>query len=214
MIAVIAALGTSESPAIGTTADLMSSSTVTYVPTTNAEPVGTSTTVGAGVEASGSTGPSSTTTTVFTHSILDPVRVVIPVIKVEAPIVAVGLTNGTDMEVPAVGIVGWYKLGAAPGASRPSVLVSHVSWNGQKGAFYRLKDLKPGDEVQVYDASGDCAVFLVDWSETVLKTSLPTQRIWNHTHEAVIRLVTCGGTYDPTTDHYLSNVIVYGHLVK
>ena len=61
---------------------------------------------------------------------------------------------------------------------------------------------------------GDYATFQVDSSETILKSKLPTERIWNKTEQSVIRLVTCGGTYDAKTGHYLSNVIVYGHLVK
>jgi sortase (surface protein transpeptidase) len=118
------------------------------------------------------------------------------------------------MEVPDVGLVGWFELGPPPGAAGPAVFVSHVSWDGKKGVFYKLKDLQPGDEVNIYDESGDHAVFQVDSSETILKTELPTERIWNDTKEPVIRLITCGGEYDRKTRHYDSNVIVYGYLVK
>ncbi len=138
----------------------------------------------------------------------------IPSLDVDAKIVPVGLKNGSEMVVPDVGIVGWYKLGPLPGAAGPSVLVSHVSWSGTKGAFYDLKNMKPGDQFQVFDSSGDYAVFQVDSLETILKSDLPTERIWNQTKESVIRLVTCGGKYDSKTGHYLSNVIVYAHLVK
>ena len=133
---------------------------------------------------------------------------------VDAPMQPVGLKNGSSMEVPAVGVVGWYKLGALPGGSGPSVLVSHVSWQGKKGAFYKIKQLKPGDQFEVYDVDGHVAVFAVDSSETILKADLPTEKIWNGTQQAVIRLITCGGQYNSSTGHYLSNVIVYGHLVK
>lgn len=216
MIAAIAALGASESPAVGTGLDPMTTWTQVYVPVTSPEPVGTSTTMGTLVEQPSSTTSSSgsTSTTALTHAITEPARVVIPALKVDAKIAAVGLINGGEMEIPSVGIVGWYKVGPVPGAAGPAVFVSHVSWGGKKGAFYNLKNLKPGDEVQVYDASGDCAVFQVDSSETILKTKLPMERIWNKTDQAVIRLVTCGGTYNSQTGHYLSNVIVYGHLVR
>jgi sortase (surface protein transpeptidase) len=139
---------------------------------------------------------------------------VIPSLDVDANIVPVGLRNGSEMAVPDVGIVGWYNLGPLPGAPGPSVLVSHVAWSGTKGAFYRLRDMKPGDQFQVYASSGDCAVFQVDGLETILKSKLPTERIWNQTEESVIRLVTFGGTYESKTGYYLSNVIVYAHLVK
>jgi sortase (surface protein transpeptidase) len=221
MIAVIAVLGASESPAVGTNADPAASTTIASAPISSEEPVGTSSTVTTATTvaekpASSTTSSSeeSTTTTFATHLIADPVRVVIPTLDVDADIVPVGLKNGSEMEVPTVGTVGWYKLGALPGAAGPAVLVSHVSWQGKKGAFYYLKNLKPGDQVEVYDKSGDHAVFQVDSSETILKTKLPAERIWNQTEQSVIRLITCGGAYDSKTGHYLSNVIVYGHLVK
>ena len=81
------------------------------------------------------------------------------------------------------------------------MLVSHVSWSGTNGAFYGLKAVKPGDQFQVYASSGDCAVFQVDSLETILKSKLPTERIWNQTEESVIRLITCGGKYDSQTGH-------------
>ena len=218
MIVAIALLGASESPAVGTVVDPETVTTFAYVPATSPEPVGTSTTMAAltvaPVSTSTSTSAGPTSTAILTHAITEPARVVISALRVDTKVVPVGLKPDKSMEVPAVGIVGWYKLGPAPGASGPTVLVSHVSWHGQKGAFYGLKDLKPGDEVQVYDSSGDCAVFQVDSLETILKTKLPTERIWNNTDQAVIRLITCGGDYDSKTGHYLSNVIVYGHLVK
>ena len=56
--------------------------------------------------------------------------------------------------------------------------------------------------------------FVVDFKEQQLKKELPVDRIWNNTSEPLIRLITCGGDFDRSSGHYLSNVIVYGHLVK
>jgi sortase (surface protein transpeptidase) len=214
MIVIIAALDASDSGATVTTGiPVEIPATVTLAGPATTILATTSTTEGA--RPTSTTSSSATTsTTLLTHAVADPARIVIPLLKVDTQIVPVGLTNGTEMEIPPLGLVGWYKLGPTPGASGPTVLVSHVSWNGKKGSFYRLKDLKAGDEVDIYGKSGDCAVFQVDSSETILKTKLPTEKIWNDTQESVIRLVTCGGAYDSKTGHYLSNVIVYGHLVR
>jgi LPXTG-site transpeptidase (sortase) family protein len=216
MIVAIALLGASESPAVGTVADPETVTTFAYIPVTSPEPVGTSTTMGALIEVPDPTTTSagSTSTTALTHVIAEPARIVIPALKVDAKLVPVGLKASGEMEIPSVGLVGWYTPGPIPGAAGPAVLVSHVSWAGKKGAFYALKDLKAGDEVRVYESSGDYAVFQVDSLETILKTNLPTDRIWNKTEQSVIRLITCGGVYNSKTGHYLSNVIVYGHLVK
>jgi sortase (surface protein transpeptidase) len=189
-----------------------SDTSVASVTTTLATLPPTSTTTLAATTTS--TVSTTTTTTIYTHTIASPTRIVIPAIKCDAKVVSVGRDKRGAMQVPDVTRAGWYKLGPAPGASGPSVIVAHVSYNGTHGPFYGLKNLRPGDKIVVYDKSGDYATFQVDSKETVLKTSLPTERIWNDTSEPVIRLVTCGGKWDPTTNHYLSNVIVYGHLVR
>lgn len=158
--------------------------------------------------------PSSTSTTIYTHAIGDPVRIVIPAIDVDALIVQVGVLEDGSMEVPSFGYAGWFRVGPAPGAPGPAVIVGHVDSKKGSDVFYHLKDLVPGEEVLVYDRNGDMAVFVIDSLETVLKSELPTERIWNQTPEPVLRLITCGGAFDSATGHYLSNVIVYGHLVK
>ena len=153
-------------------------------------------------------------TTIRAHPINDPVRVVMPAIKADALIVKVGILGDGSMDVPPFGLAGWYRLGPAPGASGPSVIVGHLDTKTGPDVFYRLRDLRPGDEILVYDRSGDVAKFVVDSSELILKSELPTTRIWNNTTEPVIRLITCGGKFDRSTGHYLSNTIVYGHLVE
>ena len=153
-------------------------------------------------------------TTIYPHPINDPVRVVMPAIKADALIIKIGILEDGSMDVPPFGLAGWYRLGPAPGASGPSVIVWHLDTKTGPDVFYRLRDLKPGDEILVYDKSGDVAKFVVDSSELILKSELPTTRIWNNTKEPVIRLITCGGKFDRSTGHYLSNTIVYGHLVE
>jgi hypothetical protein len=71
-----------------------------------------------------------------------------------------------------------------------------------------------GDEILVYGEDGDVATFAVDSTEQQLKTELPVERIWNDTWEPVIRLITCAGEFDRSSGRYLSNIILYGHLVK
>jgi LPXTG-site transpeptidase (sortase) family protein len=215
MIAVIAALGASESPAEDAPlAATWSSTSVTTIQVTTTEPITTSATVVEEPSSSTTTISATTTSTIAVHPITEPARLVIPALGVDDQIVPVGMKDSVAMEIPPLGLVGWYKLGAVPGGSGPSVLVSHVSWGGKKGVFYKLKDLKVGDQFTVCDASGDSALFQVDAAETILKADLPTEKIWNKTDAAVIRLITCGGKYDAKSGHYLSNVIVYAHLLK
>jgi sortase (surface protein transpeptidase) len=193
-------------------ASIVTTTSVTLPPTTATTAVAlTSTTAAASTT---STAPSTTTTTIYLHAIADPARIVIPAIKVDAKVIQVGLLDNGDMQVPSFGLAGWYKLGPAPGAGGPAVIVAHVDSKKGPDVFYRLKELEPGDEVTVYGKDGDTATFAVDSREQQPKKELPADRIWNDTWEPVIRLITCGGDFDRDWGHYLANVIVYGHLVK
>ena len=156
-----------------------------------------------------------TTEVAYTHPIEDPKRIVIPAIDVDAEIIRVGLkANGSDMAVPPFGLAGWYELGPVPGAVGAAVIVAHVDSKRGPDVFYHLGRLVPGDIITVIDSDGDWAVFAVDSLEKVEKTLLPTERIWPHTLYPVIRLITCTGVFNRSTGHYLSNLIVYGHLLR
>jgi LPXTG-site transpeptidase (sortase) family protein len=150
------------------------------------------------------------------HPIKNPARIVIPAIEVDAKIIKVGLRHdgSGSMEVPPYGLAAWFRNGPVPGEAGPTVIIGHVDSKSKPDVFNRLKDLKAGDEILVYDKSGDMATFVMDSNELIQKSELPTQRIWNGTTDPVIRLITCGGKWDATRGHYSSNLIVYGHLVK
>jgi hypothetical protein len=45
--------------------------------------------------------------------------------------------------------------------------------------------------------------------ERSAKEALPVERIWNRTRQPVLRLITCGGSFDRSSGHYRDNVIVY-----
>ena len=77
--------------------------------------------------------------------------------------------------------------------------------------FWNLRLLKPGDLVTVKPAGVTFAVTAVT---QVAKTSFPTSDVYGPTPGPELRLVTCGGTFDSATGHYLSNLIVYATAVK
>ncbi|MQA85103.1 MAG: sortase [Streptosporangiales bacterium] len=62
---------------------------------------------------------------------------------------------------------------------------------------------------------GDGAVtFAVKYLEQTDKDTLPVDRIWNDTQDPLLRLVTCGGSFNDDTGHYEDNIIVYAALVS
>ena len=56
---------------------------------------------------------------------------------------------------------------------------------------------------------GAARSFLVERVERSPKEALPVGRIWDRTRQPVLRLITCGGSFDRSTGHYRDNVVVY-----
>jgi sortase (surface protein transpeptidase) len=138
-----------------------------------------------------------------------PTSIAIPAIGVHAPIVAVGLQANGAMQLPNPGQVGWYRLGPRPGAPGPAVLIGHVDNHTGPDVFYRLRQLRPGDQILIGQSDGTTTRFLVGRLAQHPKTALPTNRIWTTTTKPVVRLVTCAGSWDHATGHYLDNFFVY-----
>lgn len=145
--------------------------------------------------------------------IAHPARVEVPAIGVDAELIEVGLQPDGAMEVPDFGLAGWYGNGPTPGEAGPAVIVAHVDSRRGPDVFHRLRELEPGDEIRVHGADGQTLAWTMDTSELVDKNLLPTDRIWTDTEQPVLRLITCGGEFDPADRSYRSNVIVYASPV-
>jgi LPXTG-site transpeptidase (sortase) family protein len=145
----------------------------------------------------------------------DPAELTIPVIGVHAPMVHLGLEPNGSLQVPSsIAVAGWYTGSPRPGAVGSSVIVGHVDSLSGPGVFYRLGALRPGDRVYVSRADGTMAVFSVTKVLTYEKDAFPTAEVYGPAPDPELRLITCGGNYDPATGHYLSNVVAYAALVR
>jgi LPXTG-site transpeptidase (sortase) family protein len=126
-----------------------------------------------------------------------------------------GLRDDNSLDVPrSAGTVGWYQQSASPGAIGPAVLAAHVNFRGEAGAFARLKEMRPGDTVEVHRDDDTTAVFAVDRVEQVAKDAFPTEAVYGPTDDGQLRLITCGGVFNESTGSYEDNVVVFGHLVE
>jgi sortase (surface protein transpeptidase) len=139
-----------------------------------------------------------------------PISLTIPLIGVRTPLVTLGLTENGMLQLPSSAAeAGWYAGSVRPGSVGPSVIVGHVDSLSGPGVFFRLSELRPGDRVYVTRADGTLVEFRVTAVQTYLKVSFPTQAVYGGTPYPELRLITCGGTFDYATGHYLSNTIVY-----
>jgi sortase (surface protein transpeptidase) len=137
----------------------------------------------------------------------------IPAIGVRTRLVRLGLTKAGTLQVPSsTAVAGWYVGSPRPGAVGAAVIAGHVDSYLGPGVFFRLRALRRGDLVYVRRADGSLAVFRVTAVHIFLKTRFPTSQVYDPVPNSQLRLITCGGTFDPATGHYLSNVIVFGRL--
>jgi sortase (surface protein transpeptidase) len=144
-----------------------------------------------------------------------PVRLYIPAIGVRTRLIRLGLTAGGALQVPgSTAVAGWYTGSPRPGEPGGAVIAGHIDSISGPGVFYRLRQLHPGERVFVRQANGRLAVFRVSSVRSYLKTRFPTSAVYGPTPNAQLRLITCGGTFDAATGHYLSNTIVYATLVS
>ncbi|GAA3121262.1 hypothetical protein GCM10010466_10240 [Planomonospora alba] len=144
-----------------------------------------------------------------------PLRLVIPKLKVDAPITSVGLDRRKAIEVPPVddpNLVGWYRLGSTAGEAGPAIMLGHKDTKKGSAVFSRLHELRNGDVIEVRRQDGVIAVFTVGGLEQAGKEVFPTQRVYGESAAAQLHLITCGGTYNRTTGHYTDNVIVYATM--
>lgn len=142
-----------------------------------------------------------------------PVSLTIPAIGVQTRLVRLGLAAGGTLQVPSTtAVAGWYTGSPRPGDTGAAVIAGHVDSYLGPGVFFRLRLLKPGNRVYVRRADSSVAVFRVTDVRLYAKTQFPTVSVYGAVPDAQLRLITCGGTFDPATGHYLSNVIVFATL--
>jgi hypothetical protein len=145
-----------------------------------------------------------------------PVSLTIPLIGVKTNLITLGLAAGGAMQVPppTSTVAGWFTGSPRPGAVGSSIIVGHVDGKHGPGIFFRLPELQKGDDVFIERSDGTTAEFRVTEVQEYPKDHFPTDTVYGPTPDAELRLITCGGTFDSVTGHYLSNIIVYASQIR
>jgi hypothetical protein len=166
--------------------------------------------------AAGSTRPSDDIGPSLRRSV--PVSVDIPAIGVYSKLLHLGLNTDGSLQVPSLTTsadeAAWYKYSVTPGQIGASVIEGHVDSYQGPAVFFRLGALQPGDAVDVTLTDGVTAIFRVSGVRRYLKVDFPAKTIYGATDYAALRLITCGGTFDYATHHYLSSTVVFASLIS
>lgn len=144
-----------------------------------------------------------------------PIRLVIPSADIDTSFEGpLGLAQNGEVEVPeSYTEVGWYQYGPTPGELGPAVILGHVDSISGPAVFFRLGQVKIGDEIRVEREDGTTAVFEVTHLERPAQAEFPTQEVYGDINHAGLRLITCTGTYNRGILRYSHNLIVYARLV-
>jgi hypothetical protein len=144
-------------------------------------------------------------------AVAPPSRLVVPDLRIDAPVDPVGVTGDGSMAIPGeVDRVGWYRFGAAPAAGQgTTVLAGHVDdWQQGAGALLPLRRAEPGQEVQVTDAAGATTRWRVVARDTISKRELPVDQLFRRDGPPRLVLLTCGGPFLERYRSYQDNVVV------
>jgi sortase (surface protein transpeptidase) len=139
-----------------------------------------------------------------------PVRLHIPRIQVTTSLAPLGRAPDGTVEVPnRSDLAGWYAPGPRPGDLGSAVILGHVDSHHAPAVFYRLRELRAGDQLTVTRADGSTVRFVVQRTRQYDKQQFPTDKVYYPTLRPTLRLITCGGQFDPADGHYQSNIIVF-----
>lgn len=143
-----------------------------------------------------------------------PVRLLIPAIGVDTPVMRLGLAADGTMEVPPIAAddrAGWYEHSPTPGQVGPSVIVGHVTVGSYgDGVFRDLARLRRGDRITARLENGAEAVFAVGEVRKIAKADFPADDVYGDVDRPELRLITCGGRL--TGDGYADNLIVFATM--
>jgi len=151
-------------------------------------------------------------------SALNPVRLIVPAIAINAPVEEVGTQANADLATPAQNPwedVGWYNLGPQPGQRGSAVIDGHLDRpGGFPAVFWNLRDLHVGDEVLVKNSSGKTLRFQVTRIELYPPQDAPIQDIFGNWGGRYLNLITCAGDWIPSQHQTNLRLVVYTSLAK
>lgn len=154
-----------------------------------------------------------------------PVRFLIPRLYIDAPVATLGLDSNHNPLVPdRPDQVAWYDFSASPGQSDNAVFAGHVDWQTRRGdpipgVFYRLRELKIGDQIAVTLADGSQLQYRVTGNVATAYNDPNVVRAMGSSSRDVITLITCGGAWviDPSQHNggnYTHRIIVRAERVS
>lgn len=144
-----------------------------------------------------------------------PVRLLIPVIYVDAAIESKGTTDTGAMDVPKdPNDVSWFNKGPRPGEKGSAVIAGHFGWsNGRAAVFDDLHKLRAGDSIIITDDTERNFSFVVREVRS-FNTNENAQEIFYSSSGKHLNLITCEGAWNPVLKSYSDRLVVFADAVE
>ncbi|MDH6627778.1 hypothetical protein M2271_005607 [Streptomyces sp. LBL] len=145
-----------------------------------------------------------------------PDRVRIPSIRVDAPVMPIGLDADGWVAAPPPedpNLAGWFTGAVSPGEKGTAVVVGHVDNHQGPAVFYGLGALQKGSRVEITRKDGKTAVFEIYGVEVFAKNTFPGDRVYASKGSPELRVITCGGGFSQQNG-YDGNVVAFARLVE
>lgn len=148
---------------------------------------------------------------------INPNRIAIPSLNIDAMIEDVGVNNKNNIAVPkSFQTVGWYKYSVLPGEKGMSIFDGHLNNAlGMDGVFSDLGKIRIGDDIVVSDQKGNKVRFVVTATSSLgyLSKLNSLESLGSSDHSArKIVLITCEGEWVATSKTYTDRLIVVGEI--
>ncbi len=145
-----------------------------------------------------------------------PVEVQVAAVGIRMPVVPKGVrTNGEMALPPRPDRLGWYRYGPAPTERGSTVLAGHVdSGRYGIGPLARLRAVDVGDRLVVRLVDGSVLRYRTVGVRVVDKQSRALRSAFATTGPPRLRIVTCGGEFDPDRGGYQDNVVLTAEPVS
>ncbi|WP_405392909.1 class F sortase [Streptomyces sp. NBC_01102] len=144
----------------------------------------------------------------------EPVRLRVPSLRVDAPLMKLALDAAGALQPPPDNnpvLAGWYAGGTVPGSVGTAVTAGHVDTRMGPGVFHRLGTVRKGATIEITRADLSTAVFTVYAVEVYDKEKFPDRKVYGASTRPELRVITCGGDFTKK-DGYRANVVVFATL--
>jgi sortase (surface protein transpeptidase) len=145
----------------------------------------------------------------------DPRLIIIPKINLDTRVISTGVNSQNQIGTPPDSIeTAWFRESSLPGSPGATFIDGHVDGWYVPGVFYNLKDLTPGDKIEILTGNNTLYTYVVVKLQTYNANSVDMAQVLSPINPNLpgLNLMTCtGGLINNNTD-FNQRLVVFSSL--